>query len=370
LATEPTPTPTKPGGRLDSLTSLRWFAAFLVFGVHALAAGILHRVPGVTLAGTTAAAACGVCFFFVLSGFVLTWTYNPSRTNAHFWQDRFARIGPLHISTWLAATFITAPAIFKFANVRTLLGAPSLVALVFGQAWIPKQRWYFAGNLVAWSLSCEAFFYLCFPLLVRLIMRARNPWTIAGVATAAAFAVAAVGAPMSHSFGEWWGYYFPLARLPEFVLGIALCRLVREQRWPHLSLGAVLAVATFAVFADRWLPWTLLYAAGPLIPLAALVATAASFDRDGVKTWLHNRWLILLGEISYAFYLVHVMVIIEGVRLVKWRPGSRIRDTAFALALVAASIVVSWIVHQLIELPAQRLLRSRGRGRSTAEGVR
>jgi peptidoglycan/LPS O-acetylase OafA/YrhL len=198
-------------------------------------------------------------------------------------------------------------------------------------------------------------------LLVRAVFRAANPWTIVVGSTAVAFAVAAIGAPMHHNTQQWFEYYFPLARIPEFILGIALARLVREKRWPKLPVGPVLVVAALAVFADRWLPWTLLYAAGPLIPLAAVVATVAAADRDGARMWLHNRWLVLLGEISFAFYLVHALVIIEGVRALSWHPGSRTRDSLLAIALIGASVVVSWLCHVLIELPAQRLLRSRSR---------
>ena len=36
-------------------------------------------------------------------------------------------------------------------------------------AWVPTDKVYFGYNAVAWSLSCEVFFYLCFPWLVKAI---------------------------------------------------------------------------------------------------------------------------------------------------------------------------------------------------------
>ncbi len=42
-------------------------------------------------------------FFFILSGFVLTWSLRPTDTAARFWQRRVARIYPNHAAIWLAA---------------------------------------------------------------------------------------------------------------------------------------------------------------------------------------------------------------------------------------------------------------------------
>ena len=76
--------------RLNALTSLRFFAAFVVM-LHHFISGSLGF----------AGAAHGVAFFFVLSGFILTSNYPHLST----WQDRrsfllarFARIWPAHVA--------------------------------------------------------------------------------------------------------------------------------------------------------------------------------------------------------------------------------------------------------------------------------
>jgi peptidoglycan/LPS O-acetylase OafA/YrhL len=345
--------------RLDSLTGLRWFAAFAVFFFHAYP--LLHGVPGANLRGTFSAATAGVSFFFILSGFVLAWSWVPQRSARSFWRDRLARIWPNHAVTWLAATLVFAPVAFRAATARTLFGFPSLTALGLGQAWIPSQRWYYAGNLVSWSLSCEAFFYLCFPAIIVAVTRARRPWALLAGAVGTSFAVAAIGASMSHSLGMWWGYLFPPARLAEFVAGVVLARLVREERWPRLPLAAVLAVAVAAVGCARWLPWTLMYAAGTVVPLGALVATAASAELAGGARLLRRPWLVRLGEISFAFYLVHLSVLYEGLKRIHWRPAGGVRDVGVAVALLAASMAAAWLLNVAVEQPAQRLLRSKPR---------
>jgi peptidoglycan/LPS O-acetylase OafA/YrhL len=347
--------------RLDSLTGLRWFAALAVFGFHALP--LLHAVPGANLNGTYAAAASGVSFFFILSGFVLAWNWVPGGSAVPFWRNRFARIWPLHAVTWLAATFILAPAFLRLANVTALVSAPHLLALAFGQAWVPSQHWYFAGNVVAWSLSCEAFFYLCFPLVVAVVMRSRRPWTLLAAAVAAAFAVAGIGSLLSFSLGQWWGYYFPPARLPEFVAGVVLARLVRDGRWPNVPVIPVLALGVASVFAARWLPWSLLYAAGTMIPLAAVVASVAVADRRAGPGLLGSRVLVRLGEISFAFYLVHQLVIKQLLTPLHLKGVEGGRDTALAAGLLLASVVIAWALNVVVERPAQRWLRAPARVR-------
>lgn len=76
--------------RLDSLTGLRWWAAFGVF---------LHHMTNLAPLPVHAALALGnygVMFFFVLSGFVLTWSAQAVSTSTFYWR-RFARIYPAHL---------------------------------------------------------------------------------------------------------------------------------------------------------------------------------------------------------------------------------------------------------------------------------
>src|ERR687894_524914 len=65
---------TSPGARLPSLTGLRFVAAFLVFGFHLHVAHLLDEgVAGTVMELVFGQGAVGVSFFFILSGFVLTW---------------------------------------------------------------------------------------------------------------------------------------------------------------------------------------------------------------------------------------------------------------------------------------------------------
>lgn len=81
--------------RLDSLTGVRFFAAMLVFGFHAL-----HYVSGLEV---FSAGMVGVSLFYILSGFVMAWTAREDDRPSLFYRRRFARIYPAFIAAWLVS---------------------------------------------------------------------------------------------------------------------------------------------------------------------------------------------------------------------------------------------------------------------------
>ena len=87
---------------LDALTGLRFIAAVTVVFVHAFKFG-----QGSTTLGPWAANA--VTFFFVLSGFILTYVYHERLKQTgllKFYWARFARIWPLHICCLLLTLWV------------------------------------------------------------------------------------------------------------------------------------------------------------------------------------------------------------------------------------------------------------------------
>ncbi|MFJ9753036.1 acyltransferase family protein [Streptomyces chartreusis] len=96
--------------------------------------------------------------------------------------------------------------------------------LLLVSAWNP--HWWQALNPVSWSLICEAFFYAAFPAVYTLLLRVgrRSHITLTAVCIATVFLLP--WANTRFSLG-WTLYSFPLARLPEFILGAAIARLVQ-----------------------------------------------------------------------------------------------------------------------------------------------
>src|SRR4051812_30091043 len=84
-------------GRLDSLTGIRALAAFAVFTHHTHSA----MLPSAGFGHLSTQGSSGVAFFFVLSGFVLTWSSRPDDSTASFYRRRIARILPLYLLAWI-----------------------------------------------------------------------------------------------------------------------------------------------------------------------------------------------------------------------------------------------------------------------------
>ncbi|HWX34972.1 MAG TPA: acyltransferase, partial [Steroidobacteraceae bacterium] len=145
--------------RLAALTSLRFLAAAAIVYHHVMGAWAFPRVPQFHFAQ-------GVSFFFVLSGFILTYRYpvlRDWREIRRFWLARFARIWPAH-ATSLVIVVATATAILSSFDGTNL---PFYVAtnLLMVQSWIPSKA-AVSLNGPSWSISTEFAFYLMFPLLI------------------------------------------------------------------------------------------------------------------------------------------------------------------------------------------------------------
>ncbi|GAB2977651.1 acyltransferase family protein [Saccharothrix stipae] len=349
----PTSTTTPPPPvRLPSLTGLRFPAAFVVFGFHLHAGGMFDGTgaEGV-LEALFGQGATGVGFFFLLSGFVLTWSAREGVPAGVARRRRAARILPNHVVVWVVA----------FAGLA-LTGGVSVVAGVVGlfllQAWVPVQSIYFGVNTPSWSLSCEAAFYAAFSWLLALVDRVprRHLRAAAAVLMAAVVLVPVVALPLPSALEYWFVYVFPVTRALEFVLGMVLARIVRAGLWVRLRLWQAGVLAVIGYVASGYLPGTFGYVAGTVVPLALLIPAVAVADITGTRSPWRGRTAVFLGEISFAFYLVHQVVI----RVVEARLGPHEVDLAGAVglsvALLGASVGLAWLLHRLVERPAQRRL--------------
>jgi peptidoglycan/LPS O-acetylase OafA/YrhL len=153
----------------------------------------------------------------------------------------------------------------------------------------------------------------------------------------------------------WIPYFFPLGRLPEFVLGMLLARIVRAGRGraPGMALsGLVLVLALGTALAT--LPFAFLPAAATIVPVSGLVLSAAAADRDGRRSGLRRPGLVRLGEASFAFYVVHWPVIM----IVHWLLGGGRWATPTAMAatalFLALAVLAGRLLHRYVELPAMR----------------
>jgi peptidoglycan/LPS O-acetylase OafA/YrhL len=304
--------------KLHTLTGLRFLAAVWVICGHFAPLTVLPRPLAVVLASN----AFAVSFFFVLSGFVLTYAAAVrSRPARSFYAGRVRRLGPIYV---LALGLGLLPFVWSTAvgSVQDHLGT-ALTTITLTQAWFPQ--WMMIWDPPAWSLSCEAFFYLLFPLILRGIVPLRRPGLFAMALLCWLLSII----PVALLPAQIWDAnvalrnfvsYAPLTRLPEFVLGIVTARVFllggkanpwQRRAWEMLGTGMLIALPfiillTKPLFATRvashMVPLPLL---GLLAPCFALLILALAQAPGPIGLLLAQEPFRVLGEASYALYLLH-----------------------------------------------------------------
>ncbi len=301
-----------------------------------------------------------VSLFFVLSGFILTYTYagQLSRPGGvkRFYQARFARIYPVYLLSMAIGCLLAWPTLTALAACLTMT-----------QAWPPWNP-SLAGaiNTPAWTLSVEAAFYLAFPLWLPLLLRRRAAtlrWSAAVLIAVIVFGHTLMdpGCPQNCDFlgGAAWPSWIPLPiwRMPEFVLGILaglhFLRTPRERPAPVMLYAGIAAyVALYASVTIRW--ESLL-----ILPHALLIYTLARAAEMLSKPWparlLSSRIAVTLGGASYAIYLLQEELRAALSRI--WPATAPHRDTLLPATHIALLLAASITVFYLYEEPARRWLR-------------
>jgi peptidoglycan/LPS O-acetylase OafA/YrhL len=376
-----------PRPQLAALTSARFFAAFHVFLFHMGVLKGLSHAPA-WLQKFASVGYVAITFFFVLSGFILVYTYaGKDFSLRRFWKARLARLYPVY----LLSLMLTAPFFFyavlkinvpELAWFKTHLASTLVLVLTMLQAWVPQA--VLGWNGVAWAVSVEIFFYVLFPVLLARFSRISNQglatiglacWMLA-LATALAYVVLSpdhIVADASYDDRSWLNAlkFNPLVRLPEFVVGMACGYwFVREDSNPKLATPLVLggtAVALVTTAFSHLIPYPVMHTGLYAPAFAAIIGGLAL--RPRWTSFLEFRWLLLLGESSYAFYLLHVMVL--GMFLFPITPQSptpRDLNSFVPLAtpgrLIGAAVtttVVAVLVFRFVEEPARKWLRGKPR---------
>lgn len=311
---------------IRTLTSLRFVFALMVFGAHC------YVLDPFFDAHFFKEGFVGVSFFFVLSGFIIAYNYQEKlqeRTISRrsFWAARIARIYPLHWLTLfvavLAGGYVAAGGIAGWCN-RFFSSAFLL------HAYVPRPSYFFSFNSPSWSLCCEQLFYLCFPFLIL--------WAKDGKRLFSLFLVCAVLVPAGMYFtpeAEIKGYWYvnPLTRFPDFIVGMLLYAVYRRIDIQKIGFrqGTLLEIVALAVFAGFYwyaaeIPKVYRYSCYYWLPVAFLLLSFA-LQRGAVSRLLSNKYLVIGGEISYSFYLIHLFVLLGYVELQKnhgWPVGPTI----------------------------------------------
>ena len=328
---------------LPALTGLRFFLALWVMLHHLTGRGQMLEAAPLALPGPVYQLIRGgymaVTTFFVLSGFVLARSYGETRWNARvllrYGAARVARVYPVYLlSLVVVAPFI---AVDRTPGKGPLLAAHGLLV----QGWMGSLpvNW----NTPAWSLSCEIFFYLLFPLAAVGVLR--KGWKGAAAVAAGTCVLTRVmlacGVPDPVK---------PLIHLSDFLMGIAAARIFEFAQG---GTGKRIYLPAFAVSAALLARPQLLPPGvdlnSALRPLNAAILVGLALGGGALACALSSRPIVYLGKSSYAMYILHVPILWWFLRWHGTSPG----------VYIALVIAVSAVVYGFFEEPANRWLRGR-----------
>jgi peptidoglycan/LPS O-acetylase OafA/YrhL len=319
-----------------------------------------------------------VDLFFVLSGFVIAYTYlgelGPvlrARATARFVWARACRLWPVYLlvlhlfGAWLVMrSAVGSDGEIAFQAVQPVLDAGQyLQQLVLVQLWDDP---YFDGASwvgSTWSISAEWLAYLLFPVAALALHRMRG---LPVVVLACGSLVLML--PMTWAYLGTGSPYFPWSWLVRILCGFgagALAYLaVRRMSWTATTrrvASAVAAVLPVVIGAGLLLGEFI----GPgrggavilLFPL--LVAALAVADR-GPARLLSTPVLVYGGRLSYGLYLVHIPLFEVYWLALRWSW----LDSRTVLAHVVGGLVllatlgVAALTYHLVEEPSRRRLRA------------
>jgi exopolysaccharide production protein ExoZ len=300
----------------------------------------------------------GVDFFFVLSGFIVMHAHTedvgrPERLYRYMWR-RITRIYPIY---WVVTVIEAARALFSSDFAVRL--APSHI--IHSVLLLPEPLEPLVS--VGWTLRSEMLFYVVFALAI-LNRRCCRPL---GAMALSLILIGLVAAPTD----PWTGLLVSSFNI-QFLMGIAVAKFLAHRRPPCPTAlivgGALFFLAVGMMEVHGIVPLNgligrLLYGGASMAILLGLV------DAERGRIIRFSPFGVLMGNASYALYLIHLTVIPLAIR-VGARVGmlAALPTGATVAALAVLSIGVAIALHAWVEVPLTTLIRRRTSPRGFGPG--
>ncbi|MDB4906171.1 MAG: mdmB [Gemmatimonadetes bacterium] len=372
---------------LPALTTTRFFAALMVVVFHTSAdTPFLAQAPRSVRAVITAGYVW-VGYFFILSGFILTYQYLERERSGDFdtpafWRARIARIYPGHVLGFLLVLLVGVLPVHFAAPVEAI--PPAQAALDIGltallsHAWVPQFALTF--NFPSWSLAVEWTFYLAFPALLAFNARGSLRRMVLFAAIALALETAVTLAYCASAPQGWDGNttlvkttaslfikFSPVMRLGEFVTGIALARIYSERarlgltaRHGALMIALSAAIIVAGLLESYSIPFALMHDVALSLPFAAMILGIALAPAGVVGRTLSRPWLVQLGDASYSLYILHGSLILLATYTGFSAHSVGWNGLVGRVLLVASAIALALVSNRYIEAPARAWILQRG----------
>jgi len=343
----------------DTLYITRFFAAVGVVFYHYKPVDLSKDVVNEIITNLDE----GVNYFYFLSGFVMIMAYQKplftkgSIDKISYWIKRIARIYPLYLVALLLCLVFHFGIRSQFTSL--VLRMPFELLMV--------QTWFYNGsiNYPAWSISCEAFFYLLFPFIVPHLISFSTRKLIAtavvclGINLLVQLGGNEIEFVQSHKFIHSLMATQPVFRTIIFVCGMLAALLLIKGSVPFIGrftvvIGLLGLLFIILLTLYELSPGSLWLRAGILVPLYSVFVVLLCSLQGDVSRFLSNPFFILLGDSSYGIYILQFPVHLFFTYFITETgtlPG--------LCSYLAVLILISILSHQFFEKPVREYANTR-----------
>jgi exopolysaccharide production protein ExoZ len=341
-------------GRMRSIEGARGIAALMVVFMHAANLMAVDHFSGhVGLGDIFGFGYVGVDFFFVLSGFIISFIHfndigRPAQLSSYL-RKRLFRIYPIYwFCLVLTIGILVAGRMALHKDIALGFTSDDIASTIFLLPGAPPQ---FVD--VAWSLQFEIMFYALFALLVA----SRRLGTLLFLTWFAAILWHLLVMPSSSSYKGFLSAYSL-----QFLLGVVTGVVTSKNSFawvgkPLLAMG----VGSFAlsVYYERVIAVTPHESSGQvLLGLSAAVILFSLVEMEKRKTIRTPQFMYRLGSVSYSVYLVHI-VFLNLVYSVLLKLGlyHRLPEVLVYLLAVIIAVTCAAMIGLLVERPLAKQLK-------------
>jgi len=393
------------------LTGVRFFAAFVVCAYH--------FSPGFGLDSISStlrpAAMSSVSLFFILSGFILSYTYaNKIKTiklSQFFWA-RFSRLSPAFIAVMIAMIPIRLVFLMAAPDSARLSYGLSIDSPILGYTWLANlflvavfipmlNPWLYFWNPPAWSLTAEAVFYVSFPFAIILLRKIKHEisfvWasliiylTLCLAITVTFFVVTNIPLDilpewyksslfldgiaqytendMRKRIFAYFAYLLPFFHCFEFWIGCSIgyffLKLADKNMLPQKNMRNLLLLLSILLIYLGYQVSNLTMGAMGLgiyavyTPGFMLFIFTLACGTTFASRLLSHKWVVTLGKSSYALYISHY----AGMALYQYLANIGISFPKLAyFVAVGLCVALSLAIYYFVEVPGQRWLINFGK---------
>ncbi|CDG22375.1 Acyltransferase 3 (fragment) [Xenorhabdus poinarii G6] len=260
--------------------------------------------------------------------------------------------------------------ILGFVNFSNLdIWLPNLFLV---HSWFSQMSVFVSVNPPSWSLCSELLFYALFPLLLKPVLniKTQHLWmsfflSFIGLIAYQFFVDDFVPAipklelwPLSEN--QWWlSYNYPPGRLFEFIIGMILSRIAIEGLWKNASVKIAIIAAVIGYMLALYAPFQYGLNVTTIISIAVIILILTKMDLSGEKNFLSSNVMILLGEISFAFYMVHYLVLVFIKKHFIHSSLDFISSMVMLLISLMVSILLAWLIYVFVEKPVMKFAKQK-----------